>query len=231
MDSNTHSTGRPTRPPDGLTALATAVDGLAAQDLSGLADAVRAEPVLGLRWLLDRLEGRWLHELAAVDARGAAGADHDLQVGWTAGWLRPGWAWAPGRPAVVSAPPGPVPRPLAATAQALTDGQLSPAHAAVLAPGTQDLPHHLTAEAEPVLVEAAGRLDPPRLRQAVAHLREVIDPDTTGRPGRTPPCPAGPVAEGDPGGYGRPGRAVGTRSRPEPAGRVGAAGSAGQGRR
>jgi hypothetical protein len=69
--------------------------------------------------------------------------------------------------------------PLAETARALTDGELSPAHASVLAHGTQDLPHHVTAEAEPVLLEAAGRLDPPRLRQALAHLREVIDPDTS----------------------------------------------------
>jgi Domain of unknown function (DUF222) len=61
----------------------------------------------------------------------------------------------------------------------LTDGQLSPAHASVLAHGTQELPSHTAAEAEPVLVEAARRLDPPRLRQVLAHLRLVADPDTT----------------------------------------------------
>jgi len=33
----------------------------------------------------------------------------------------------------------------------------------VLAAGTHDLPTQVTAEAEPVLVEAARRLDPPRL--------------------------------------------------------------------
>src|SRR5512132_4142703 len=84
MDPNTHSTGSP----DGLTALAATVDRLAAQDLHGLADAVRAERVLELRRLLDRLEGHWLHELAGVDARGAAGAEQDVQAGSTAGWLR-----------------------------------------------------------------------------------------------------------------------------------------------
>ncbi len=47
----------------------------------------------------------------------------------------------------------------------------------MLAHGTQDLPDHLTAEAEPVLLEAARRLDPPRLRRVVAHLRLVADPD------------------------------------------------------
>jgi hypothetical protein len=65
-----------------------AVEALAARDLDGLSDAVRAERVLGLRRLLDRLEGQWLKELAAVDARGCAGAEADVQAGSTAGWLR-----------------------------------------------------------------------------------------------------------------------------------------------
>jgi hypothetical protein len=71
MNSNVHSI----RTPGELTALATAVDELAAQDLDGLADAALAEQVLALRRLLDRLEGLWLQTLAAVDGRGAAGAD------------------------------------------------------------------------------------------------------------------------------------------------------------
>jgi hypothetical protein len=63
-------------------------------------------------------------------------------------------------------------------AQALTDGAISPAHANVLAVGTHDLPAHLTTDAEPVLLDAARRLDPPRLRRVLAHLRLVADPDT-----------------------------------------------------
>ena len=55
----------------------------------------------------------------------------------------------------------------------------------MLAAGTQDLPAHLAAEAEPVLVEAARRLDPPRLRRVIGHLRLVADPDGADRPGRT----------------------------------------------
>jgi hypothetical protein len=176
MDSNTHSTGQPA----GLAALTAAVEELAAQDLSGLPDAVRAERVLGLRRLLDRLEGQWLAELAGVDARGAAGAEHDLQVGSTAGWLRARLRMGGGAArGCVRTARALFRGPLTETARALTDGQLSPAHASVLAHGTYDLPHHVTAEAEPVLLDAARRLDPPRLRQALAHLRQVIDPDTT----------------------------------------------------
>jgi Domain of unknown function (DUF222) len=198
MESNTHSAGPPGGPPpqqldrqsvgqpasgwaglpDGLTALAAVVDQLAAQDLAGLPDPVRAQRVLGLRRLLDRLEGHWLQELAEVDARGAAGADQDAQFGSTAGWLRTrlhaGAATASGWVKTARAL---FRGPLTQTATALTAGQLSAAHAAVLAAGTNDLPHHVIAEAEPVLVEAARRLDPPRLRRLVTHLRLVTDPD------------------------------------------------------
>jgi hypothetical protein len=110
MNSNTHSVGAATAPTapagadalaalagaDGLSAgrsdelrsLAMAVDRLAAQDRSGLSDAARAEGVLVLRRLPDRLEGLWLGELAAVDAHRAAGADEGQQAPSTAGWLR-----------------------------------------------------------------------------------------------------------------------------------------------
>jgi Domain of unknown function (DUF222) len=63
------------------------------------------------------------------------------------------------------------------TGQALVDGELSPAHASVLAAGTQELPGRLSMEAEPVLLEAARRLDPPRLRRVVGQLRLVADPE------------------------------------------------------
>jgi Domain of unknown function (DUF222) len=66
--------------------------------------------------------------------------------------------------------------PLTGTAQALTSGQISPAHARVLARGTRALPLQVAADAEPVLLEAASRLDPPLLRQAVGYLVEVADP-------------------------------------------------------
>jgi hypothetical protein len=47
----------------------------------------------------------------------------------------------------------------------------------VLATGTHDLPTQTAAETEPVLVEAARRLDPPRLRRVIGHLQLVADPD------------------------------------------------------
>jgi hypothetical protein len=67
MDPNMYSTqpsGPPDRHPDGLAALAAEVDALAAQDLDRLPDPIRAERVLQLRRLADRLEGHWLKEPA-----------------------------------------------------------------------------------------------------------------------------------------------------------------------
>jgi hypothetical protein len=186
MNSNKCSCGHSHRPPgsplDPLAAPAAAVDDLAAQDLTGQTDAVRAERVLILRRLLDRQEGHWLKELAAVDACSAAGADQGTQAPSTASWLRNRLRLgASAATSVVRTARALFRGPLTATAQALTDGEISAAHASALAHGTHDLPAHVAAEAEPALLEAAGRLDPPRLRRVIAHLRLVADPDSADR--------------------------------------------------
>ena len=111
MDPNTHSIrpygGQPEVRWDGLAALAEVVEGLAAQDLDGRSDVVRAERVLELRRLVDRLEGHWLKELADLDARGAAGADQDQQVGSTVAWLRNRLRLGAGTATSLSVRPGP----------------------------------------------------------------------------------------------------------------------------
>ena len=107
MNTNTSSRTAPTGRPDRLAGLTAAVDALAAQDLDGLPDAVLAELVLVLRRLLDRLEGRWLQQLAAVDGRGAAGAEVADQVGSTAGWLRGRLRLGAGAASGAVRPPGP----------------------------------------------------------------------------------------------------------------------------
>src|SRR6266511_4733487 len=174
MDPNIDST----RQDHELAALAAAVDELAAQDLRLLSDAHAAGRVLVLRRLVDRLEGQWLRELAGVDGRGAAGAEDDTHAHSTASWLRNQLrlSSSAARQAVRTAR-ALFRGPLAGTAQALAAGELSPAHAGVLAAGTSDLPAPTTPEAEPVLLDAARRLDPPRLHRVVDHLRQVADPD------------------------------------------------------
>jgi len=174
MESNTDSI----QEPGGLALLTAAVDALAAEDLTRLPDGEAAARVLVLRRLLDRLEGQWLRELAGVDGRGAAGAEDgtpaDSTAGWLRGRLRAGHTQAGGWVLTARAL---FRGPLGGTGRALAAGELSVTHAAVLACGTHDLPPGTAADVEPMLLEAAGRLDPPRLRRAVAHLHEVADPE------------------------------------------------------
>jgi Domain of unknown function (DUF222) len=150
-----------------------AVEGLAARDLDGLPRPGAGRAGLALRRLLDRLEGQWLRELAGVDGRGAAGADQGVPALSTASWLRTRLhRSASSAASSVRTARALFHRPLETTAMALTGGELSAPHARVLAHGTHDLPEEVTVEAEPVLVEAARRLDPGRLRRVALAVRD-----------------------------------------------------------
>jgi Domain of unknown function (DUF222)/HNH endonuclease len=178
MDSNTHSTSGPA----GLPALAAELQDLAALDRDRLTDAALAEGMVRLERLANRLDGHRLAWLAAVDARGAAGTEDGVPAPSTASWLRRRLRLSTGAAtSCVRTARALFRGPLTGTGQALVAGEVSLAHAQVLAHGTQELPAQVAAEAEPVLLEAARRLDPPRLRQAVAHLRLVADPDGADR--------------------------------------------------
>ena len=160
----------------GAGALAEVVDGLAAQDLDGLTDAALAEQTLALRRLADRLEGQWLQRLAAVDGRGAAGMTEGSRPPRPPAGSGPAPPGRRRRHQLRADRPGVVPRPGRHRRRG-DQRRVLPAHAAVLAAGTHDLPHHTAAEAEPVLLDAARRLDPPRLRRVLGHLHQVADPD------------------------------------------------------
>jgi Domain of unknown function (DUF222) len=189
MDSNTSSpydleTG-PDETPAGLEGLAAAIGELAARDPDELGDAALAAEVLALRRLADQLEGAWLRRLAVVDARGAAGAEHGVTALSTTGWLHATLRISPGAAGRAVRTARALHRgPLQGTARALAAGQVSVQHATVLAETTADLPPAQVADAEGVLVAAARRLDPGRLRRLTGHLREVIDPDRAAERGR-----------------------------------------------
>jgi Domain of unknown function (DUF222)/HNH endonuclease len=164
--------------PVGLDRLAVAIAELAAGDPDQLGDALLAAQVLATRRLIDQLEGVWLHQLATLDGRGAAGAEAGTSAPSTAGWLRAALRMSAGLAAQRVRTARALHRgPLAATAAALAAGQVSYPHAAALADATSDLPPAKVTQAEPVLVDAARRLDPGRLRRLAAHLRDLVDPD------------------------------------------------------
>jgi hypothetical protein len=171
--------------PAGLEGLAAAVAELAAGDPDEHGDAALAAEVLALRRLADQLDGAWLRLLAVVDARGAAGAEHGIAALSTAGWLRAALRMsAAGAGRAVRTARALHRGPLKGTARALARGQVSVEHATVLAEVTAELPAARVAEAEGVLVDAARRLDPGRLRRLTSHLRGVLDPDGAEQRGR-----------------------------------------------
>jgi hypothetical protein len=182
MNSNTSSlvAGRGAdQVPAGLERLAAEIAELAAQDPAGLPDALACQQLLGLRRLVDQLEGCWLRLLAQVDATGAAGTEQGVIAASTAGWLHGRTHMAPatahqGVRTARALHRGP--QPLRATAAALATGELSYQHAVALADATRDLPPATIPQAEEVLLEAARALDPPRVRRLANHLREVVDP-------------------------------------------------------
>jgi hypothetical protein len=171
---------RPAGLPAGLEGLAAAIGQLASQDPAEHTDVRLAEQVLALHRLVDQLDGVCLRLLATVDARGAAGAEAGVTAGSTAGWLRAALRMSPGTASRRVRTARALHRgPLGATASALAAGEVSVQHATVLAEATHDLPPTQVIEAEEVLVQAARRLDPGRLRRLTTHLRTVIDPDAT----------------------------------------------------
>jgi hypothetical protein len=126
---------------DELAGLPVVVGTLAAQDLDRLSEAALTRDTLVLQRWLACLDGQWLRRLAAVDARGAAGADQGQPAPSTAGWLGRRLRMGAGaaREAVRTAR-ALFRGPLTATADALVGGQLSAAHAQVLAQGTRPCP-------------------------------------------------------------------------------------------
>jgi hypothetical protein len=84
MDSNTHSIAWLDR----LAALEAQVDQLPTPPPDRLADTALAEGTVRLERLANRLDGHRLAWLAAVDARGAAGAEEGTPAASTAAWLR-----------------------------------------------------------------------------------------------------------------------------------------------
>jgi hypothetical protein len=126
-------------------------------------------------------------------------------------------AWPP--PTAASGPPGPCSAaPLAATAAALTAGQLSVAHAAVVAAGTHDLPQHTAARPNrSYWTRLTGWAHP----GCGGSWPTSVRPSTRGR--RRPPRPAagaaGAVADRHLRRPARHRRHPGPRSRAAPAGR------------
>lgn len=169
--------GRPLSSGGGLAALVAAVDTLGMDDLTTRPVGVLADRLVELHKQLARLQGEIARTVAATDS--VSGGQIDGHVS-TASWLRGACVLTAshasglvktarclrGRPAI---------------AAALAAGRISYPHAQVVTAALADLPPETHDEAEPILLEAAVKLDPGRLRVVATRLRETINRDQAER--------------------------------------------------
>src|SRR5674536_107999 len=144
------------------------LDRLLAVEVAGLPDSALAADLVGLRVAVSRLESEFARRLVVFDRRGAAGVTGAVS---TAAWLRGACRLSAGEAGERVRTARVLAHDLPVTADALAAGDLSYAHARVLAAATPELPADPLGALEPVLVEAARHADPARLRAVLADLQ------------------------------------------------------------
>ena len=156
-----------------VTRLHEAVDGLAREDLklvpaSGLGDDLR-----GLRSAIERMEAEFSRRLERFDRnQGYVPSGYCSAAGWLNDECRMtrSTAWERVRQARRLAE-------LPATAAAFAAGDVNLAHVGVITRSAEQVGCEALRDAEPVLLEAARRLDARQLRYVTAQLRHCLDPD------------------------------------------------------
>jgi hypothetical protein len=157
--------------------LVSAVDELLALDAHALPAAALGEQIAEVRRQINRLEAGYYSLLETFDRTGGAGADR----GSTAAWVRAELKLSPN----IASRDVHLARDLAdvlvATRGAMGDGDLSPAHAQVIASLKDIISADALAAAEPHVVDYAKRSTPKELRKIVEHVAHSYRPDKVTR--------------------------------------------------
>jgi hypothetical protein len=157
--------------------LDSAVDELLIVDPRELPVEARAEGVVHLARVINRLSSAYLRWLESVDRTGAMTAAH----GSTAAWLREATRVAP----TTASRDVHLARDLADVmpkmAAAMAEGGVSPAHAQAVAGLRRDLPDETVRTVDPHLTDAARTHTPTELRGFVTHVRHSYAPDAVVR--------------------------------------------------
>jgi Domain of unknown function (DUF222) len=153
--------------------LESAIDELAGEDLSVLTGLERAERLLRIDRVINRLEAERCRSLAHFDRSGRWADDGALSA---KAWLRHHCRMAPGAAAEHARVARRLPE-LPATEAAFTDGEISYAHVRVITRATGDLQPQVVDELETVLTDAGRELDPKRLRTTAEHARHALAPE------------------------------------------------------
>jgi hypothetical protein len=154
-----------------VSELGSAIDELALEDLDVTPAAALADDLVELRGAIDRLDAEWLRRLAAFDGRGMG-----EEVLSTQCWLRQHCGLSPGaareRVGVARRL-----RDLPETQAAFASGEIGYAHVRQISAAASDVDPGVLAEGEPILVDAARKLDPRGLNKVIAHWRHAVEPD------------------------------------------------------
>ncbi len=159
------------------TDVVAGIDVLAASDVYTAPAAVLADEVVELHRELSRLQAQITRRVAALDHITAGQIDGHVS---TASWLRDACSTTHEYASdlvrtsrVLDARP--------TCAAVLQAGRISYVHARVVTSTLSDLPPDSRDTAEPILLEAAQKLDPGRLRSVANRLRETINRDHADR--------------------------------------------------
>lgn len=168
-----HSMDQQPTPAAALSVIDAGLSLLGECDPAELTGAALGEQLVELHRSAARLAAQFTRAIEVFHTRGDGAADGMLSTAsWLGHRLRLSRSEAHQQVAVAMA----LPR-LPQTASALAAGSISYRHAAVISRGAERVGVEVVAEAEPVIIEAALRLDPPRLSHVLTQLRHLVDPD------------------------------------------------------
>jgi len=156
-----------------LDGLRSAVDGVAGEDVGSFTEGALGEDLIALRREIDRLELEFSRRLRGFDARrGYVGSGATSTVGWLRWACRLSTAAAMQHVDVARQLPD-----LPITERSAAEGSIGFHHVGVIARCATQVGGDAVRDAEPVLVEAARKLDPRALGIVTRRLRYCVDPD------------------------------------------------------
>jgi len=155
-----------------LAQLEGLIDRLSQEDLQLVPAASVGDDLRGIRAAIDRLEAEFSRRLERFDRdQGYVVDGHLSSVGWLSRQCRitRSTAWERVRQARRL-------RELPSTTEAFAAGEISQAHVGVITRAAEQVGCEALRDAEPILLEAARRLDARQLRHVTAQLRHCLDP-------------------------------------------------------
>lgn len=146
--------------------------------LSGADVRTLGSQLVGLRTLIDQLEGLWLTSAGDFDD---AGGPADEGCGSLAAWMRSRCRMAPGEASARSRVAAAVVGPMGTTGSSMREGDLSWRHADVIVRTLRDVPVDRRQEAEQALQHPSRTLDPMLLKRVGQDLLHRLDADRAER--------------------------------------------------